>query len=548
MKRIFLIHICLVLCFSVTNFLHGQTPDIRPKLVVGIVADPMGYDWIAKYWDYFGTGGIKKLVNQGASFENASLDHYLAGTSTSPASLATGASPYQHGIIADSWYNRLRQEEERSTKDYIERTIGSNSQHGRNSARRLLTPTFGDALKNSSSKESKVISISLMANAAVMMAGHLADGCYWFDPSSGNWITSSAYTQSLPDWVVEFNNKSLTDQLISEDWELLLNESEYSQCLPDDQEFEQGLYEGFTEFPYNLQRMKRASLSRDYEVLLNSPAGNTITTDLAIEAINSEKLGNDDDPDLLMVSYSAISGLISHYGPESREVMDAVLRLDIEISRLLTVLEEQLGKDKVLVFFTATHGSSWNVDHASNLGLPSGRFRSRNAIALTNSYLSAIYGENQWIESYLHQQLYLDQTLVDQKKISLPEMQEKAARFLNQFEGVANALPSDRMINTSIVNPEGSIIQNSFYPSRSGDISIVLKPGWIEDGDQVSDFHSPYPYDTRIPLIWWGMDISFSTIQEYVSIQDIAPTLIRILRISFPISGTGKSLLYLIKN
>ncbi len=148
----------------------------------------------------------------------------------------------------------------------------------------------------------------------------------------------------------------------------------------------------------------------------------------------------------------------------------------------------------------------------------------------------------------MNQQLYLDQTLVDQNEISLPEIQEKAARFLNQFEGVASALPMDRMINTSIINPEGSIIQNSFYASRSGDIIIILKPGWIEDGGQVADFKSPYQYDTRIPLIWWGMDISHKTIREKADIQDIAPTLIQLLGITFPISGTGTSLLHLIQN
>ena len=147
----------------------------------------------------------------------------------------------------------------------------------------------------------------------------------------------------------------------------------------------------------------------------------------------------------------------------------------------------------------------------------------------------------------MNQQLYLDQTLVDQNEISLPEIQEKTARFLNQFEGVASALPTDRMINTSIINPEGSTIQNSFYPSRSGDISIILKPGWIEDGEKVADYHSPYPYDTRVPLIWWGMNISRKSIDEKTNIQDIAATLLRVMRITYPTSGTGKSLYHSIQ-
>lgn len=528
--------------------LKGQSSGKVPKLVVGIVADPMGYDWIDKYWDYLGPGGLKKLVEEGVSFQNTELNHFLAGTGPSHASLSTGATPYQHGIIADSWYHRLRREETNSTRDYLSRTIGSNSQQGRHSPQQLLTPTFGDALKNSVFPQSKVISIALKPEAAILLGGHLADGCYWFDPSSGNWISSSAYTESLPSWVNNYNNRSRPDEMISEDWDLYLTASNYQHCNPDNQDFEIPFFNEFKEFPYNIKRLKRASLNQDYEILLNIPAGNSLTTEMAISAFYNEQLGIDKDPDLLLVSYSAISSLVNQFGPESMEVMDAVIRLDTEISRLLLAIEERIGKENLIVFFTATHGSSWNVDYAKSQGLPAGRFRSLNAIALTNSYLSALYGDNQWIEYYLNQQVYLNQTLVDQNELSLPEVQEKTARFLNQFDGIASALPADRMVNASLVNHQGSLIQNSFYPSRSGDILIVLKPGWIEDGKQVADYNSPYSYDTRIPLIWWGMDIAPGTIQTDARIQDIAPTIIRLLRITYPISGTGKSLHHLFKN
>lgn len=544
MKKLIFIPLFIILSLSGTSFLNAQTDGTIPKLVVGVVSDPMGYNWIEKYWEYLGEDGLKKLFEQGASFEYADLNHYLAGTGPSHASLSTGSTPSLHGIIADSWYNRLEQKETQSTEDYQTNTVGSNSNHGKHSPRQLLTPTIGDALK-SSIPGSKVISISMKPDASILMAGRLADGCYWFDPSSGNWITSSAYSESIPNWLSNINNKSRPDELISEKWDLYLSESSYSNCRPDNQEFEIGFYEGMSTFPYKMEKLKKASLNQDYEILLYTPGGNKLTTETAIAAIYNERLGMDDDPDLLMISYSAISALVNRFGPESREVMDAVLRLDGDIGWLLTVLEEHVGKENVVLFFTSTHGSSWNVDYAASKGLPAGRFRSRNAIALTNSYLSALYGENMWVESYVNQQLYLDQTLVDQNEISLPEIQEKAARFLNQFEGIASALPTDRMINASIINPEGSIIQNSFYPSRSGDISIILKPGWIEDGNKVADFTSRYPYDTRIPLVWWGMDISKKSIPEKAKIQDISTTLFRILRITHPISGMGTSLYHL---
>ncbi len=529
--------------FTVNNPANGQSQRSVPKLVLGIVADPMGHDWIDKYWEYLGPDGLKKLVEGGTSFEQTNLNHFLAGTGPSHASISTGTTPYQHGIIADSWYNRLEKGEISCTKDFLTHTIGSNSQAGKHSLKQLLTPTFGDALKGSVYPDSRVISIALKPEAAMIMGGHLADGCYWFDPSSGNWVTSSIYSESLPSWVNNMNNRSRPDELISEDWDLYLSEPNYVHCNPDDQEYEFGFFNNFKVFPYKLKKLKRESLNQDYEIIMNIPAGNSLTTEMAISAFYNERLGLDNDPDLLLVSYSAISGLVNRFGPESREVMDAIIRLDTEISRLLLAIEERIGKKNLLVFFTGTHGSSWNIDYSRSQGLPAGRFRSLNAIALTNSYLSALYGENQWIENYMNQQVYLDQTLVDQKELFLPEIQEKTARFLNQFEGVASALPADKMINASILNAQGSIIQNSFYPSRSGDILIVLKPGWIEDGEQVSDYQSPYPYDTRVPLIWWGMNIPSQKIQNNTGIQDIAATIMQILKISYPTSGSGRSLL-----
>ncbi len=541
--RYLLITLCILLVGFTGNYsVDGQTQRAVPKLVLGIVADPMGHDWINKYWEYLGPDGLKKLVEQGTSFENTNLNHFLAGTGPSHASISTGTTPYQHGIIADSWYDRLKKEEVSCTRDFLTRTIGSNSQAGKHSLKQLLTPTFGDALKGSVYPKSKVISIALKPEAAMIMGGHLADGCFWFDTSSGNWVTSSVYSENLPSWVNNMNNRSRPDAAMLEDWDLYLSESNYVHCNPDDQEYEFGFFNNFKVFPYKLKKLKRESLNQDYEILMDIPAGNSLTTEMAISAFYNERLGLDSDPDLLLVSYSAISGLVNRFGPESREVMDAIIRLDTEITRLLLAIEERIGNENLLVFFTATHGSSWNVDYSRNIGLPAGRFRSLNAIALTNSYLSALYGDNQWIENYINQQVYLDQTLVDQKELSLPEIQEKTARFLNQFDGVASALPADKMINASIINHQGSIIQNSFYPSRSGDILIILKPGWIEDGEQVADYQSPYSYDTRVPLIWWGMNIPSQKIQDKTGIQDIAATIIQILKISYPTSGTGRSL------
>lgn len=234
------------------------------------------------------------------------------------------------------------------------------------------------------------------------------------------------------------------------------------------------------------------------------------------------------------------------YGPDSQEAVDALVRLDLEIQHLLYVIEELIGKENVIVVFTATHGSGWNVDHALTQKLPAGKFRVRNAIALLNSYLSAIYGENYWIESYINQQIYLDQTLIDKNKIPIAEIQEQAARFLTQFQGVANAYTATQLNALQISETTESALIKAFHMKRSGDILLNLQPGWIQDGNFVTDHLSDYTYDQHIPLIFWGGGTEHGKSSSRVSLLNIAPTLSDLCSLPYPSGSTNPSITELI--
>lgn len=545
-KRVLAIFI-LLFGYLTCNVNHAQTPVDKPALMVGIVVDGMKYDWIERYWNLFGEGGIKKLIRQGTSYSDTSVPFLLADIASSNASISTGAPPAINGIVSENWYNRLRREQENCTRDYLSKSVGGNNSNGRHSANLLLCNTIGDQIILASDYKGKVVSVSFRPEPAILLGGHIPGSAYWFDTQSGNWITSSQYANTLPGWVNNFNSRNSAGHYLTRDWDLLLAENLYSGCPPDDNDLETGFYNQFKTFPYKLSRIRKESLGQDNEILGLMPFGNTLTTDFAAAALVEEGLGKDQATDLLWINYTSINQITKLFGPDSREVADALLRLDMDLQRLIYQIEESVGKDRALIFLTSTHGAAMDPDYSKALNLPGGFFRYRNAIALLGSYLSAIFGEGNWVEYYVNHQIYLNETLIDQKKLSFSIIQDQAARFLTHFDGVARAVSADRLLNGEVTSPWGDLIQNSYSPDRTGDIILILQPGWIEDDNSDSDSRSPYAYDCHIPLTWYGWKVTKQTINRPVTLLDIAPTLSHILNISPPTGATGKNLFDLIK-
>lgn len=530
-----------------TYRLTAQNTGDKPAMVVGIVVEGLKYESIDRYWNLIGEGGIKRLIKQGTSYTDASVPFLFADAGSSNASISTGAPPAINGIVSENWYSRLRREPVNCTKDFLARSIGGSNGNSRHSASQLLANTIGDQLILASNYRSKVISVSFRPEPAILLEGHLPGSAFWFDVSSGNWITSSQYANTLPDWVANFNSRNSAGHYLTRDWELLLADNLYTGCPPDDNGLETGYYNQFKTFPYSLAKIRRESLGQDNEILGMTPFGNTLTTDFALAAFLEEGLGKDQATDILWVNFSAIDQITKLFGPDSREVADAILRLDMDIQRLIYQVEETMGKEKALFFLTSTHGASMDPDYSRALNLPGGSFRYRNAISLLNSFLGAIYGEGNWVENYTKHQIYLNETLIDQKNLSFTLIQDQASRFLTHFDGVARAVPADRLLKGEVTSLWGDMVQNSFNPDRTGDIILILQPGWIEEENTDSDSRSPYTYDTHIPMIWYGWKTAKQTIHRPVTLLDIAPTLSQLLNISAPAGATGKVLYELVK-
>jgi len=76
------------------------------KLVVGIVVDQMRYDYLTRFWNHYGEGGFKRLINQGFNCKNHHFNYAPTSTGPGHASVYTGASPSAHGVIGNNWFSR----------------------------------------------------------------------------------------------------------------------------------------------------------------------------------------------------------------------------------------------------------------------------------------------------------------------------------------------------------------------------------------------------------------------------------------------------------
>lgn len=542
----------ILVAFAILD-LQGQTayiPPDRPKLVVGIVVEQLKYDQLEKFRDRFGEEGIKKLLNEGTTFKNASFDFMLTQSAPGHATISTGAEPSFHGITSDSWYVPLKNELIYCTKDMSVDPVGGSYESGLQSPVNLQASTFSDELSMASKGKSKIFGVGMSEKAAILTSGHSADAVYWFDNVSGTWMSSTYYINKLPVWVSTYNAMGYAENYLNSSWSLFGPPSNYTDCLPDSNKYEIG-FNGINYFPYDLKKIRLkwgTNPKKDYSLLRETPFSNTMTTNFAMQLIENERLGKGDVTDYISICYSATDNIGHRFGPSSVEMGDAIFRLDEDIKHLLKFLNDSIGKRNVLVYFTSAHGISEIPSVLEANRIPAGYFLPNQALQLLRTYLNAVYGEGDWVKGYSERQVFLNRTLIEDARLSLDEVQKKVARFLVQFTGVSAAYPYSAFEANDFGTGNLRRIINSFNPQRSGDVIVVLNPGWVEKGsDFVTNHNSPYEYDSHVPLIWYGFTVNRSTVTRKVNMTDIAATLSALCRVPYPNACTGEPMFELFR-
>lgn len=525
-----------------TTVIQEEAPGLsvgeRPKLVVGITVDQMKLDYLYRFWNDFSEGGFKRLVGEGTL---CSDNHYsFAPTFTGPghAAIFSGTTPALNGIIANDWYDR-EEGMVYCVSDSTRRGIGTENKGGKMSPHRLLSNSIADELVLSNQFASKVIGISMKDRGAILPAGHRPTAAYWFmGKDEGNFVSSDYYMERLPKWASDFNAQKKPDDYLAQGWKLLKDPSAYNESLTDNNPHE-APFPGTARptFPYDFTRIT----DDRYDLIKATPHGASISVDFAIAAIEGEGLGKDDIPDLLALSFSNTDYAGHQFGPQAMEVQDTYLRLDLELARLLSYLDENIGSDAYTVFLTADHGGAAVPSYMKKLGIPGGYWKPQSMLDAVDDAIKGEYGEGEWVVSYSNDQIFFNPELMMNNGVEVEDLAELVIPVCMEFPEVAYALSREEFMEQDYDELPLRNVQRGFHPQRSGDVIVVTLPGYIEYGFTGTTHGSPYSYDTHVPLIFFGKGVaSGKEVRRRTHIRDIAPTVSNILRITQPTGCTGE--------
>lgn len=532
---------------TLTSEVVYNNKEDKIKLVVGVTVDQMRLDYIYRYWDKYSDDGFKKLINEGFFFKNAHYSYKPTYTAPGHATIYTGTTPTTHGIIGNNWYDKSTKQTVYCASDTSVYAIGSKSKAGQMSPRRMLTTTITDELRLSTGMKSKSIGISLKDRGAILPAGHSANAAYWYDASTGDWISSSYYMEKLPEWMQDWNNKRLTDQYLSTTWETLRPVEEYIESIIDNNPFEATYKtEESPTFPHDLNKIKE---KEGFGLLPKTPFGNQATFELAKAAITGESLGEDNHPDFLAISFSSTDYIGHQFGPRSIEIEDTYLRLDQDIAELIKYLDAEVGSNHYCIFLTADHGSAETPLYLQNFNIPAGYFDIEKFKREIREHLVKTFGENEWIENISNDQIFLNHDLINDSKHSLSIIADELVKFCVQFDGVAGAITSENLSFAALdYNRALKLIKRGYNQKRSGDIHLYLNPAWMTYFRKGTTHGTSYSYDTNVPIIFYGSGIGIGASYEEVNIIDIAPTISALLQIAQPNGSSGSVLSEIFNN
>lgn len=525
----------------------AQNPFRRPKLVVGVVVDQMRWDYLYRYQERFGDNGFKRLMREGFNCENTMLNYIPAVTAIGHTSIYTGSVPAIHGIAGNDFH--IDGKQTYCTDDAAVATVGSNSDAGKMSPHNLKVTTIGDELHLATNYRSKVISVSLKDRASILPGGHTADGAYWFDAETGNFITSTYYRKDLPGWLKKFNDRQLAKHYLSQDWETLYPTESYKNSTADNNSYENPFPGADT--PTMPVTTSKLMDSEGLGLIRNTPYGNTLTIDLALAAIDGERLGNRGETDMLAVSLSSTDYIGHQFGTYAIETEDTYLRLDRDIARLLAALDQKIGKGEYLLFLTADHAAAHNFKFLTDKGIPAGGWDIEKTKAALNSHLKAEFKTDcNLVSGLLNYQIFLDNEKIDSLGISKENVVAAAIDYIKRGEGVYCAVEQENAGTATLPSPIKDRIVNGYYPGRSGEIQIIMQPGWYgleSEATGGTDHGVWHPYDTHVPLIFFGSGINPGATFTPVEITDIAATVCALLHIQMPDGCLGKPVTELTK-
>lgn len=518
----------LSLLFVAVAWTAPQAAPVRPKLFVLISIDQFRGDYVERYggqWNH----GLRALFDRGAYFSQAAYPYLNTVTCAGHSTMGTGTLPKTHGIPLNAWWDRAGGKQVTCTQDDTVRNIshGDEPARGGDSAARLRSPTFADELRLQSGQRPRVVSLSLKARSAIMMAGHRGDLIAWHDSTRG-FVTSSAFAKGPIPFLVEYQRTHPIEADAGKAWRKLLPESAYQ--FTDDGLGENPDGDWTRAFPHVLPKEPGAAFHARWEA---TPFADLYLADLAIAAAKHFQLGQRNATDFLAVSFSSLDVAGHQFGPRSHEVQDTLANLDVTVGRLVEALDRQVGRGNYVLALTGDHGVAPIPEQMAEEGLDAGRINPKDVAARVDAALMPFLGPGPHVSQQVFTDLYLKAGVIEQLR-EQPRAMQAVRDALAAVPGVAEVLdPVEFWRANSSGDDAASSAILSYVPGRSGDLIVIPRPYFL-NSTAGSTHGTSYQYDARVPVLLAGPSIKRGEYTVRVTPADIVPTLAYLAGITMP--------------
>jgi hypothetical protein len=502
--------LALALGATATSSISAQ--DDAPKLVVMLVVDQLRADLLDRYEPAF-TGGFRRLLDEGFRFTQASHAHARTSTAPGHATLTTGVHPSRHGIVANSWYQKVGFDWQSSyaVGDSPFPILGFETEptlQGR-SPTMMLREGLPDWL-HAQNDRSRRISISKKDRAAITMGGKTTEQVYWLLPELGRFITSTHYRNRYPRWLDRFNQRVMPAIAEKEVWESEVPERFRSLARPDAAPYE---YDGVhSTFPHVRSEEAPGDNAQVHNVWgFDQSRADAAVMALAHEVIDEFDLGQRRGQDDLAISLSA-TDLVGHaFGPFSQEQLSNLIHVDRLLGELFNYLDEEVGEGAWLIGLAGDHGvvtiPEAQVEMGTNpdaVRIPDGERNTELAQALQDAARNGGYPE---------------------------EIAERLARLVEQRGLVAKAYTHAELTSGEPADTFAVLFRNSYYPERAWEplsrwgVKVRFGEGDLVGFPTGTNHESTYWYDRHVPMIFMGAGVEAGASDSPAYTVDFAPTL-----------------------
>lgn len=509
-----------------------------PKLVVFLVVDGLPQRQVTDFGDQLAPDGLRRFLDRGAWFSDAHYGHSFTVTCAGHAVMLTGAYPHRTGIIGNEWRDRASGEPVYCASDSEHTYLENKTPHlAGTSPRNLQVETVGDVLRRTH-PAARVIAISGKDRGAIMPAGKTGTA-YMYMADSGRFASSTYYMKAHPAWVKEFNAAKPADRYFKATWAPLLAEAAYARSVPDERPW----FAPGGKLPKTFGSGEQPGAGF-YGSLLPSPYADQLSLDFARAAIAGEGLGQDNVTDILAISLSGHDYINHAWGPESRLSQDHLLRLDRMLEAFFRDLDRIVGQDNYVAVLTADHGFSPTPELGKALGRDAGRLNLAQTMAALNAGLVERFGPGRWVRQWSASGILLDDALISKSGADRRAVEAEGRRILLDLPGMAAAFTRSELESSSLpaATPYLPQVRNAYFRGRSADLEVIFKPYWVATS-RASTHGSPYPYDTHVPILFWGPRwFGAGKMEARVEVADIASTLARLIGVSVPAASEGTPL------